>query len=103
MKFPYHVFHNGISYAPNEEVPIEDKPVKAVETAKEEETVIEEPTYDMPEESTIVETKPKYTKTAISRMDIKSLKELGTSLGFENADELTGMDLKREIIRKLKL
>lgn len=49
-----------------------------------------------------VEEKP-YTKTVISRMPIAELKEVAKNNGIENADEMTGGELKTELIKHFGL
>lgn len=44
-----------------------------------------------------------YTKTDINRMSIDDLKDLGIEQGIDNAEELTGNDLKKLLIEKLGL
>ena len=44
-----------------------------------------------------------YTKTEINRMPITDLKELAKEKGIENAEELTGAELKKILIEKFEL
>lgn len=44
------------------------------------------------------EEKNKYTKTDINRMSTAELKDLAKSVGFENTEEMTGADLKKNLI-----
>jgi len=44
-----------------------------------------------------------YTKTEISRSTTERLKEIGTEIGIEDADNKTGGELKKLIIEKLGL
>lgn len=44
------------------------------------------------------EEKNKYTKTDINRMSTSELKDLAKSVGFENTEEMTGADLKKNLI-----
>ena len=39
-----------------------------------------------------------YTKTDINRMSTSELKDLAKSVGFENTEEMTGADLKKNLI-----
>lgn len=39
-----------------------------------------------------------YTKTDINRMSTAELKDLAKSVGFENTEEMTGSDLKKNLI-----
>lgn len=104
MKFPYHVYYNDVSYEPFEDVPMEEEKEKIEpETEPVNELLPFEPEPEENEETEPATKKLEYSKNEIMRMKVAQLRELGTSLGFENSDELTGADLKREIIRKLKL
>lgn len=96
MKFPYHVFHNGISYAPNTEVPVGVEEKKAVVEEKKEEHVIERA-----EEPAKEVQKPTYTKTEVNRMSTADLRRLGADLGIADAEKKSGADLKKEIIAKI--
>ena len=51
----------------------------------------------------IVEKQPQYTKTDINRMSTAELKEVATNNGIENAEEMTGGDLKKVLIDKFGL
>lgn len=51
----------------------------------------------------IVEKQPQYTKTDINRMPTAELKEVATNNGIENAEEMTGGDLKKVLIEKFGL
>lgn len=103
MKFPYHVFHNGVSYKPFEEVPIEEEPVKVEEPVNEEvpfamnEPIIE----DTPSESPVKAVE--YSKTDINRMNVTDLKELAKEYHIDGAEELKGADLKTALIKKFGL
>ena len=44
-----------------------------------------------------------YTKTEINRMAIAELKEVAKANGIEDADEMTGADLKKVLISKFGL
>lgn len=39
-----------------------------------------------------------YTKTDINRMSTAELKDLAKNVGFENTEEMTGADLKKNLI-----
>lgn len=95
-KYPYIVIKDGKWYKAGEEVPssasvLEDNAIK-----KNEEVVakVEQP---------IVEKQPQYTKTDINRMSTAELKEVATNNGIENAEEMTGGDLKKVLIEKFGL
>jgi hypothetical protein len=44
-----------------------------------------------------------YTKTDINRMSTAELKDLAKSVGFENTEEMTGSDLKKNLIEYYNL
>ena len=114
MKYPYSVKHNGVWYAPNEEVPtnepasvkfeVEHKsPVKeepkAVEPVKE----VVESTEEKIEEPKEVPVEPTYTKTEINRMPIVDLRRLARKHGVKKAADKSGAELKSELIELLNL
>ena len=68
---------------------------KRLEGKKEQEAV--KPPVSMPE------TTFNYTKTEINRMSTSDLQELANELGFSNADEMTGGELKKVLIEKYNL
>lgn len=74
MKYNHKVKYNGKWYMPNEEVPIEKG------------------TYSL-----------NYTKTEISRMSTSDLKLLAKEQEIENADEISGSELKKILIEKFDL
>lgn len=45
----------------------------------------------------------KYTKTEINRMSTADLKEFAVEQGIDNAEEMTGAELKKVLIEKLEL
>lgn len=53
----------------------------------------------------IAETKVEnqYTKTTVNRMSTADLRELAISNGIENAEDMTGAELKKALIKKLNL
>ncbi len=61
---------------------------------------IEEQTVESVEEKT--ETKA-YTKTEIQRMNVAELREVATKLGLEDADNMTGVQLKEYLISAYEL
>ena len=105
MKFPYSVKHNGAWYKPNEDVPMDETPVKAKakpkETVKEVEKVEEPVIEETPVEET--KTEPTYTKTEINRMPIVDLRRLARKHGVKKAADKSGAELKAELIDILKL
>ena len=108
MKFPYSVKHNGVWYAPNEEIPENSKaPVVKDEPKAEKpvEEVVEESAEEKVEEPVIEETKtePTYTKTEINRMPIVDLRRLARKNGVKKAADKSGAELKAELIDILKL
>lgn len=54
-------------------------------------------------EDKIVEKQPKYTKTDINRMPTAELKKVATNNGIENAEKMTGGELKKVLIEKFGL
>lgn len=99
MKFPYHVFHNDVLYAPFEDVPVENDNEKPLVEESNEPILFTEPetVSETPDEA------PAYNRTIVNRMKVEELKDLARNLGYNDVDNLTGMELKREIIRKLHL
>lgn len=114
MKFPYHVFHNGVSYAPFTDVPIEEETTTAVEEDEKVEEVAEE-TLPFADESELEEnstpeitfgapkTEKKYTKTDIYRMNIDNLRNLARESGIRGYTKKKGADLKEELLQKFGL
>lgn len=52
----------------------------------------------------VEEVKPsKYSKSEIKRMSTADLREVAKANGYENADEMTGADLKVELIKHFNL
>lgn len=103
MKFPYHVFHNGVSYAPFEEVPIEEDSPEVIETVEGERPfAMNEPIVeDTPSESPVKAVE--YSKTEINRMNIADLKELAKNNDIDGAEEMKGADIKTALIKKFGL
>lgn len=97
MKFPYHVRHNGIDYAPNTEVPMDKVSAEVVEEVVKE--VVEKETSS----EEVIEDAPKYSKTEINRMPIDELKKLAKAEGFDDADAMNGSDIKKALIEKFGL
>lgn len=73
MKYPYIVVKNGIWYTSGQ---------------------------DVPEGADIVvsEEKTKYKKTDINKMSTSELKELARTENVENAEDMTGVELKKVLI-----
>ena len=87
MKFSHLVKYNGQYYPAGADVPVGDNSVKeVVEDAK-----------------PIVEKQPQYTKTEINRLSTAELKSLALKQGIDNAEEMTGADLKKVLIEKFGL
>ena len=78
MKYPYIIVKDGIWYPAGTEVPEDTS------------------TY-------IPETKKKYKKTDINQMKISDLKNLAFENNIENAEELTGSELKKILIELFQL
>lgn len=87
MKYPYHVKHNGVDYAPFEEIP-NDVVTPAVMDATEREN-----------DTVAVE----YSKTDINRMPIADLRALAKAQGIEKSEVKSGGELKKNLIEKLGL
>ena len=73
MKYPYIVVKNGIWYPAGTEVP---------EGA----------------DNMVLEEKTKYKKTDINKMSTSELKELARAESVENAEDMTGVELKKVLI-----
>ena len=87
MIYDHNVICGGIFYRAGQEVPAPTTSTK---------TVQESATSDEASNKS-------YTKSEIQQMNVKSLRELATSEGIENADELSGTKLKELLIEKLGL
>ena len=81
-KYPYIVNKNGIWYHAGAEVPEGTKPV--AEEKKENDGF-------------------NYTKTEINRMSTAELREVAKANGIENAEDITGGELKKILIEKFEL
>ena len=106
MKYPYSVKHNGVWYAPNEEIPENGKtPVVKDEPKVEKpvEKVADESTEEKAEEPVEVPVEPTYTKTEINRMPIVDLRRLARKQGIKKAADKSGAELKAELIELLNL
>lgn len=79
MKYPYIVNKNGVWYPAGTEVP-EDAPIQNV-----------------------AEEKNQYTKTEINRMSTAELQALALENNIDDADEMTGAELKKVLIEKFGL
>lgn len=97
-KYPYIVNKDGVWYPAGTEVPADALAEKVKKT--------EEPNQDdfsqymnAPIESNEVT----YTKTEINRMAIAELKEVAKANGIDEADGMTGADLKKVLISKFGL
>lgn len=88
MKYPYIVVKNGRWYDAGEEV--------------DENEGVEKSTSGFSGQTTTSEDK-KYTKTEISRMKTDDLREIAISVGIENANEMTGVDLKQQLTQHFGL
>lgn len=58
---------------------------------------IEKPIEEKIEEK-VEEVKPAFTKTEIMRMDKETLVNEATKIGIENADKLSGNELKKRLV-----
>lgn len=102
MKFPYSVKHNGVWYAPNEEIP-ENSKAPVVEDEPKAEKPVEEVVEESAEEKVEEPVEPTYTKTEINRMPIVDLRRLARKHGVKKAADKSGAELKAELIDILKL
>lgn len=90
MKFSHLVKYNGVYYPAGTDVPVGNNNTVVAETKEE----VVEP---------IVEKQPQYTKTEINRLSTAELKSLALKQGIDNAEEMTGADLKKVLIEKFGL
>lgn len=90
MKFSHLVKYNGVYYPAGTDVPVGNNNTVVAETKEE----VVEP---------IVEKQPQYTKTEINRLSTAELKSLASKQGIDNAEEMTGADLKKVLIEKFGL
>lgn len=98
MKFDHRVKFNGILYEIGQDVPTEEnKAVEKKEAVDDFSQYMNEP--EIKEESTEV----KYTKTEINRMSTAELKEVAKLNGVNDADDMTGGELKKVLIEKFGL
>lgn len=81
MKYPFIVNKNGVWYPAGTEVPEGTDAIKNRDNSN----------------------KESYTKTEIYRMSTSELKELGMKSGIENAEEMTGVNLKKVLLEKFGL
>lgn len=102
MKYPYSVKHNGVWYAPNEEIP-ENSKVPVVKDEPKVEKPVEEVAKESAEEKVEEPKEPTYTKTEINRMPIVELRRLARKHGIKKAADKSGAELKAELIDILKL
>lgn len=64
---------------------------------------VEKSTSDFSQYMNPPETESKYTKTEINRMSTAELKVFAMEQGIENAEEMTGAELKKVLIEKFGL
>lgn len=86
--YPYIVKKNGVLYPAGTEVP---------QDANSEENKVQF------EQHTEVKSNQQYTKTDIHRMTTSELQALATENGVDNANEITGGELKKILFEKLGL
>ena len=98
MKFDHRVKFNGILYEIGQDVPTEES--KAVEKK---EAVDDFSQYMNAPEIAGESTEVKYTKTEINRMSTAELKEVAKLNGVNDADDMTGGELKKVLIEKFGL
>lgn len=93
-KYPYIVNKNGIWYPAGTEVPGGTNPI--TEEKKEDDFSKH---MNPPKENEGFN----YTKTEINRMSTAELKEVAKENGIENAEDITGGELKKILIEKFEL
>ena len=105
MVFKHLVKHNGKYYPAGTDVPVGGKPV---EDKKSDFTVdrkvvgkVKEDVIEITDEEVIKENQ--FTKTEINRMSTAELKEVAKLNGVEDADDMTGGELKKVLIDKFGL
>lgn len=104
MKFNHRVKFNGVYYEAGQNVPIEEIKAENKENTKPQstlETRAEEVEKGRNAQKLI--TSDGYTKTEINRMSTAELKKLSKEQGIDNAEEMTGADLKKVLIEKFGL
>ena len=89
MIYKHLVKYNGVYYPAGTDVPVGVKPVEEVKKVEEVKEVVAE--------------MPTYSKTEINRMSTAELKKLSKEQGIDNAEEMTGADLKKVLIEKFGL
>lgn len=84
-KYPYIVNNNGVWYPAGAEVPAK-------------------PTFQKESHETrnVAKTTP-YTKTEISRMTTSELKKVANDMNIENAETMTGVEIKKCLYKMLEL
>lgn len=93
-KYPYIVNKNGIWYPAGTEVPEGAKPIT---------TDIKEDDFSKFMNPPVENGNVSYTKTEINRMSTAELQELAKKQGIENAESITGGELKKILIEKFEL
>lgn len=93
-KYPYIVNKNGIWYPAGTEVPEGTKPI--LEDRKENDF---SKYMNPPKQNDGFN----YTKTEINRMSTAELKKVARANGIENAEDITGGELKKILIEKFRL
>lgn len=93
MVYPYIVNKDGVWYQAGTEVP-DGTPIVKEDKAKEDFSKF----MNAP-----IEKSKSYTKTEINRMSTADLQTLATEQGIEDAEELSGSELKKVLIEKFEL
>ena len=93
-KYPYIVNKNGVWYPAGTEVPEGTKPITKDVKEDDFSKIMNPPVED---------NKVSYTKTDINRMSTAELQELAKTEGIENAENITGGELKKILIEKFEL
>lgn len=96
MKYDHMVKHNGVYYTAGQEVP-EEKNTAAVDKSS----------LPFSDSDIEFETNPapgkQYTRTEINRMNKQELQELALKNGVEDANEMTGSELKEYLLNTFGL
>lgn len=93
MVYPYIVNRDGVWYQAGTEVP-DGTPIVKEDKTKEDFSKFMNPP---------IEVRKSYTKTEINRMSTADLQTLATEQGIEDAEELSGSELKKVLIEKFEL
>lgn len=94
LKDKNHPYNEGDIF-PREGVSVSNERLFELSTDKNKQ---KKPLIGFVEEKEDVEYAPKYTKTDINRMPVLELRELALANGISDVENISGVDLKKEII-----